>query len=107
VSVISRIHESTTLKADVARHIVGNLFKDSEAWPGGQSVFYTGKIPKIGRLIPTEIGSTERKKLLAKVVKICHDSSIRLAGRIWGKVLRKRSKGKRKVGGGEASSERW
>jgi hypothetical protein len=58
-------------------------------------------------LIPAKMGSLEKRKLLSKVVALCHDSSVRLVGRIWGKVLRKRSKEKRKMGDrGEARREK-
>ena len=89
---------SATLREDVdsipasdrffIRRLLSHLFKDDPAcWPTGVTHYYMGWAPKLEPGVPIGVYSPiERSRMMKRISAAVHTASIRLTGRIWGKL---------------------
>jgi len=70
-----------------------NLFRDHDTWPLGYSVYYLGWIPDLERsLDDVQDNHASLRAVSHLLVSDWHYTSISLAGRIWGAVVRERTR---------------
>ena len=80
------------------RELVGvarGLFSDGEVWPAGYAAFYLGRIPNLYPSLDrraNDMDDIQAKKLHQNIAMKLHTVAIRLTGRIWGKLMRDRTR---------------
>jgi hypothetical protein len=85
-----RLLSDSSLPPDMVSHVTrvaSHLFRDHSSWPLHSSRFHLGLLPP---LLPTRTSSLpiESQRCLTRLANTLHLSAIRLAGRIWGAILR-------------------
>ncbi|KAK6968924.1 hypothetical protein R3P38DRAFT_3508508 [Favolaschia claudopus] len=79
-------------------HLARRLFRDSASfWPQILSQYYLGLIPSWPPIHIPNNSPSDTQKIESTVFKIWHLASIRLAGRIWGEVLRHSRRGEKRM----------
>ena len=70
------------------RRLLSHLFKDDPTcWPTGVTQYYLGWAPKLEQCVPARVFSPiERSRMVKRISTAIHTASIRLTGRIWGKL---------------------